>query len=223
MWYCSSISLSLITDGASPDSFWLRSELLALSASESLNVMSSSPRMPLSLMTAGRTWGGETGSTVMIIQSGRAKRGSRPSFSQSSSLMRLSTSRASSANISRSPCMSGDTPSPSSSFLAAGYLTLKLRPLRRTSGWGAPHPLSGVTSSLALVTSCLHIFLPLHTCAILLRRACGCLILSASRSFISFSSTISIPHLWHTHVRILLRIGRNPMWYTGETRLMCPM
>ena len=50
-----------------------------------------------SIMTLGRTGGGGTGSTVSTIQSGRAKRTSKPSAAQSSSLMRFRISCAFSA------------------------------------------------------------------------------------------------------------------------------
>eukprot|EP00961_Rhodomonas_salina_P200859 2709818-Rhodomonas_salina.1 len=38
----------------------------------------------------------------------------------------------------------------------------------------------------------------------------------------SRSSTINFPQSWQMHDRIFCRIDRNPQWYTGATRLMCP-
>ena len=50
--------------------------MLARMMSMSLTVRSSSPRPPVpSIRIEGRTWGGGTGSTVRIIQSGRAYSG----------------------------------------------------------------------------------------------------------------------------------------------------
>ena len=51
------------------------------------------------MSTLGRTGGGGTGSTVRIIQSGRAQAGSKPSARHSSSLMRFRISCAFSAVI----------------------------------------------------------------------------------------------------------------------------
>mmetsp|Transcript_103443 Transcript_103443/g.166763 ORF Transcript_103443/g.166763 Transcript_103443/m.166763 type:complete len:260 (+) Transcript_103443:541-1320(+) len=196
MWYCSICCCSSNTDGASPCDCWLRSVLLTLRTSDSLNVMSSSPLEPPSVIMAGRTCGGDTGSTVSTIQSGRQKRGSNPSFSQSSSVILLRISSASSAYSSRSPVVVSST---CASFGGAGgYFTRKLRPERNTPGCDAPQPRSTVSSPLS-VGSCLHVFWPLQMLARAARRACGCLLRSAARKLISFSSFMSLPHLWQQH------------------------
>ena len=184
-----------------------------------LNVMSSSPRDPPSVIIAGRTCGGDTGSTVRIIQSGRQKRGSSPRFSQSASDTRFRISSASSAYRSRSPVMvSSGCTSPGA---ACGYFTLKFSPERRTPGCGAPQPWSGVSSDLSRA-SCLQIFLPLQMVAISDSLACGCFLRSAVRKRMSEVSAIIMPHLWHTHDSSFCRMESMPQWKTGLTRLMCP-
>mmetsp|Transcript_78392 Transcript_78392/g.189229 ORF Transcript_78392/g.189229 Transcript_78392/m.189229 type:complete len:227 (+) Transcript_78392:3013-3693(+) len=127
-WYWSSLaSCSWMWLGA-PFFSCSRSALLARMMSMSLTVRSSSPRPPVpSIRIDGRTWGGGTGSTVRIIQSGRAYCGLNPSFVQSSSLMALTIRCARSAvsSILRASCSSVD------SFHSAAIVS----PSRFMFGW----------------------------------------------------------------------------------------
>mmetsp|Transcript_67198 Transcript_67198/g.160321 ORF Transcript_67198/g.160321 Transcript_67198/m.160321 type:complete len:276 (-) Transcript_67198:37-864(-) len=194
--------------------------MFVLMMSESLKVMSSSPRDPWSVMMAGRTCGGETATTVITIQSGRQKRGSSPMMITSSSVTLRRMSRASSANSSRSPVMlsSGAV---SSLFVAAGNFSLKFSPERSTVGCGAPQPVSGVDSSLS-VAACLHCRFVLQMLDMVASRAWGCLMRLAARNFASESSAMICPHLWHTHDRIFCSIVSMPQWNTGSSKLICP-
>mmetsp|Transcript_45128 Transcript_45128/g.134766 ORF Transcript_45128/g.134766 Transcript_45128/m.134766 type:complete len:314 (+) Transcript_45128:3340-4281(+) len=143
MWYCTSWLNSLMMCCGAPDWSWRRSWLLARVISASLCVRSSSHRALESIITAGRTGGGGTGSTVRIIHEGRVNSVLKPSTRASSSEMRRRMSKHRSADSSwrRSP-VSG----PSSSFLGLGNSHMIFMPSRRYCGCGAP-----VASSMRLL------------------------------------------------------------------------
>ena len=99
-WNCSNCSNSWTIWAGAPSCSQCRTFELALMISASLCVKSSSPRHLPSLLILGRTGGGGTGKTVMIIHSGLAYSSFKPIFTRSSLGICLKTVNTSAGVIS---------------------------------------------------------------------------------------------------------------------------
>mmetsp|Transcript_10820 Transcript_10820/g.37579 ORF Transcript_10820/g.37579 Transcript_10820/m.37579 type:complete len:213 (+) Transcript_10820:4195-4833(+) len=166
----------------------------------SLFVKSSSLRVELLNATEGRTYGGGTGSTVMIIQSGRAKSGFKPSARTSSSgiAFRMAWTRSAVMSCLRS-AISGK--SFRSSRLRALNSAMICCPSILYVGCGAP-----LLSSTVL---------PLQRSWNLRRRCFGFLIFMHSLYLGSFLSSSSLEEEKLTQRSTLSTTFRKPWWNTG--------
>mmetsp|Transcript_10070 Transcript_10070/g.31761 ORF Transcript_10070/g.31761 Transcript_10070/m.31761 type:complete len:270 (+) Transcript_10070:3863-4672(+) len=198
-WYCSCSRNSSCACGGSPRRMPSSSASFERTMSAYLYVRSSSPRAAPSVITAGRTGGGATGSTVTTIQSGRAKRGSNPSSRASSSEMRRRISSAFCGNSVWLRSEAGMSARWSNS-------TWMWYPCRLNLGCIPSHPVRTPSSRPYTPSPFLpppprrarHTFLPRHTRSTSFKRTDGRLLIAA-RNAGSDSSDKSMPQWKQTH------------------------